>query len=80
MARLIHLVAACSALAALSLTACGGGSDSLPPIQPVAPAAPAPAAPAGPTAGPTTRNDNPPPTQRETALGVVVGNDDSAAS
>jgi para-nitrobenzyl esterase len=80
MARLIHLVAACSALAALSLTACGGGSDSLPPIQPVAPAAPAPAAPAGPAAGPTTRNDNPPPTQRETALGVVVGNDDSAAS
>src|SRR6478735_11109065 len=29
MARLIHLVAACTGLAALTLTACGGGSDSL---------------------------------------------------
>jgi para-nitrobenzyl esterase len=51
MARLIQRSAACAALAALTLTACGGSDDA-----------------------------TPSPTQRDTALGVVIGNDDSATT
>jgi len=72
MARLVHLAAACATLAALALTACGGGSDSPRP------------APQEPTGGASPGNVDPPaqsqPTQRETTLGVVIGNDDSATS
>src|SRR3954464_1459460 len=60
MASLIKLGALCTAVAALTLAACGG-SDSVPPPAPVVPT-------------------QPPPAQRDTALGMVIGNDDSAAS
>jgi len=54
MARLVQLIGACTALAALALTACGG-SDS-------------------------PQSPSPPPTQRETSLGVVIGSDNSAST
>ena len=55
MARLVQLIGACTALAALALTACGGS-------------------------GSPQSTSAPPPTQRETTLGVVIGSDDSAST
>jgi para-nitrobenzyl esterase len=79
MFRRNSLATACTLLAALSLTACGGGDGAgtvaaggiLPAAPPPAPAAPAAAPPPSALA---------PLTERVTTLGVVLGSDQSATS